>query len=475
MRLEYEKYPFPIKSGHTPFLHQIKTTEFLLWNKRSYVFNEMGTGKTLSALWAADFLIINEKIRRVLIVCPLSTMRAAWGRDILFNLPHRKFAIAHGPKDIRAKIIRGTAELVIINHDGLKIVEDHITNAGFDLMIVDELTAFKNYSTDRTKVACRIANRMKAVWGLTGAPTPNGPVEAYGQAKVVNPTNPFLPRFFTQFRDRVLERVNAFVWIPKHDANQLVHKILQPAIRYTRDECLDLPPCTKEVRLIEMTQEQKVAYETMRQRLLIEHKDGTITAANAAIKLLKLMQIAAGAVKDDDGNVITYNASSRMSELYDILEATPQRKLVIFAAFRAVVENINEFFLSKKVKSAIIYGSVDHKERARHIEAFQDGDLEVLVIQPQAAAHGITLTAASTVVWQSMVPSNEIYGQANDRIARIGQSRNQLIIHLIGCQAENHMLRLLERKQANSTDLLNSFSDFLSNDPIDIADLEPSS
>lgn len=461
MILEYEKYIYPIKQGNKPFDHQVKTAEFLLSNKRAYVFNEMGTGKSLSALWAADFLIINEKVHRVLIVCPLSTMRAAWGRDILFNLPHRRFAIAHGSKDVRLKVLRGSAEIVIINHDGLKIIEDHILAAGFDLLIVDELTAFKNYSTDRTKVACRIASKMKAVWGLTGAPTPNGPLEAFGQAKVVNPTNPYLPKFFTQYRDRVVERVNQFVWIPKHDANAFVHKILQPAIRYTRDECLDLPPCTKEVRQTEMTQDQKVAYETMRQRLLIEHENGFITASNAAIKLLKLMQIAAGAVKDDEGNVIVYNASTRMSELYDIFTQTPQEKLVIFAAFRAVVEQIHKFFTDKGIKSAIIYGSVDHKERARHIENFQDGDLKVLVIQPQAAAHGITLTAASTVVWQSLIPSNEIYGQANDRIARIGQQRNQLILHMIGCPAEAHMLRLLERKQANSTDLLQSFSDFL--------------
>lgn len=279
--LPYEKYPYPIKEGHTPFSHQKVTTEFLLFNKRAYVFNTMGTGKTLSALWAADFLLINEKIRRVLIACPLSTMRAAWGRDILFNLPHRRFAICHGSRQYRSQVLKTSAEIVIINHDGLKVIEDEILAAGFDLFIVDELTGFKNFSADRTKCAFRIAHKMKAVWGLTGSPTPNGPLEAFGQAKVVNPKNPYLPMYFTAFRDQVVEKVSEFIYIPKHGANALIHKILQPAIRFTREECLDLPPCVKDTRFVELTKEQATAYEAMRKQLLVEHSEGIITAANA--------------------------------------------------------------------------------------------------------------------------------------------------------------------------------------------------
>jgi SNF2 family DNA or RNA helicase len=135
--------------------------------------------------------------------------------------------------------------------------------------------------------------------------------------------------------------------------------------------------------------------------------------------------------------------------------------LVVFAAFRADVERIVEFFEKKGAQIGFIYGSVSEKQRGALIKDFQDGELEVLVIQPQSAAHGITLTAANTVVWYSLIPSNEFYLQANDRIIRIGQIRNQYIIHLVGSPAENRLLRMLGDKTEQSDDLMESFEDFL--------------
>lgn len=458
----FAEYPFPIKAGRKAMGHQRETVRFFVCNRQAYCFNDMGTGKTLSALWASDFLMRNEKIKKVLIVAPLSTMRSAWVRDLVLNIPNRTYAVAHGTKQRRERAIKSDANFVVINHDGLKIMQDCIIRDGnFDLMIVDELTAFKNYSADRTKSAERVARAIGPVWGLTGRPTPNSPIEAFGQAKVVNPNNPYLPRFFGQFRDMVVEKINQFVWIPKYGANDVVFRILQPAIRFTRDQCLDLPPCTVDTRTIEMSIEQRTAYEKMRNELLIEYREGVITAGNAAIKLLKLTQIAAGSVKDDEGKVVRLDCKPRMNELFDIFEETPQGKLVVFAAFRADVERIVEFFVAKKVKAGCIYGSVDEKQRSKLIQSFQEVDLNVLVIQPQSAAHGITLTSSNTVVWYSLIPSNEYYTQANDRIIRIGQTRNQYIIHLVGCPAETRLLKLLERKQVQSNDLMDSFEDFL--------------
>lgn len=459
----FAEYPFPIKAGRKAMNHQRETVKFFLCNRNGYCFNDMGTGKTLATLWACDFLMRNLKIKKVLVVAPLSTMRSAWVRDLVLNIPNRTYAVAHGTRQKREFAIRSDANFVVINHDGLKIMQNVIIADGnFDLMVIDELTAFKNYSAERTKAAERVARAIGPVWGLTGRPTPNSPLEAYGQAKVVNPKNPFLPRFFGQFRDLVVDKINEYVWIPKDNANDTVFRILQPAIRFTRDQCLDLPPCTIDTRFIEMSVEQKSTYETMRKELLVEYREGIITAANAAIKLLKLTQIAAGSVKDDVGNTVFLDCKPRMNELFDIFEETPQGKLVIFAAFRADVERIVDFFGKKKVKTGFIYGSVDEKQRGKLIQDFQEKDLAVLVIQPQSAAHGITLTAANTVVWYSLIPSNEFVTQANDRIVRIGQTRNQYIIYLVGSSAETRLLKLLERKQTQSNDLMDSFEDFLS-------------
>lgn len=459
--MKFEEYPWPIKKGHTVFSHQKETTKFALANPRCYILNDMGTGKTLSAAWAADILMINERIDKVLVVCPLSTMMSTWVKDIIFNLPHRKYCIVHGSRERRAQLLQSDADFYIINHDGVKIMEDAIVQRNFKLIIIDELTAFKNAQAERTKAMIRIARRAKGVWGMTGEPTPNSPEEAYGQAKVVNPGNPYLPPYYTQYRNMVMERVNQFIFYPKPGAEKVVHRVLQPAIRFKREDCVDLPPCLYETREVPLSDEQAAAYEIMRKQLLVEHQSGQISAVNAAVKISKLLQIAAGDVKDDDGNIVSYNANPRLNELYDIYLETPQKKLVVFAANRASVERVARFLESKGASVGIIYGSVDQKERAQHISAFQGGKLNVLAIQPQAASHGITLTAANTVVWYSILPSNEVYNQANHRIIRIGQTRNQYIIHLVGCKAEKRYLKIIEDKQSLSEATLANFEEYL--------------
>jgi SNF2 family DNA or RNA helicase len=134
---------------HEPFEHQKKTAGFLTMNKRAFCFNEQGTGKTASAIWAADYLMKLGKVRRVLVICPLSIMDSAWRADLFTFAMHRTVDIAHGAKDKRKKIIEGGADFVIINYDGVEIVQDAIANGGFDCIIIDEATHYKNVQTKR--------------------------------------------------------------------------------------------------------------------------------------------------------------------------------------------------------------------------------------------------------------------------------------------------------------------------------------
>lgn len=456
----FDEYPWPMKNPeHRPYQHQKDTTTFLLTNKKAYVLNDLGTGKTLSALWACDFLMVNKKIKKVLISSPLSTIKSVWGNEIFMNFVKRKFAIAHGRRSDRVDAINANVDFVIINHDGLVTMEPELMAAKFDVFIIDELTAFKNYKTERSKSAQKIAKSCKAVWGMTAEPTPNTPVEAYGQAKVVNPENPFLPKVFSKFKDMVEDQISTFVTIPKAEAAKVVHRVLQPSIRFVRDECIDIPPCQYIDMEIPLTDEQRKAYESMRKLLMVEYDQGLITASNAAVKAMKLTQIACGWVKNDDGGVNELDSKTRLAELMEIYDSTHRGKLVVFAAFRAAVEGINAFFNDKKIKSDFIHGSVAQNQRASLIDRFQNGDLNVLVIQPQSTSHGVTLTAASTIVWQSLVPSGEVYRQANGRITRIGQARKQTIIHMIGCAAEKRILSILKGKGSMSKEILDLFSD----------------
>lgn len=460
MKLQFSDYLWPMKNKeHKPFRHQVETAKFLLCNKRAFVLNDLGTGKTLAALWSADFLICNDKIKKILIVSPLSTMQSVWGREIFLNLPHRKYAIAHGSQAQRAAVIRGSADFVIINHDGVTVMEDVLNSVNWDLIIIDELTAFKKHTTKRSKAMQAIANRAKAVWGLTGAPTPNGPVEAFGQAKVVNPLNEHLPRYFKQFQYMVEQQIGPYQFIAKPDAHIVVQRVLQPAIRFKRDDCLDIPDCTYETLIVPFGVKQKQAYDQMKNEFLIEYQAGEITASNAAVKMMKLLQISAGSVKDDNGQVMQLDAESRDDEVWRLFEETGKTKLVVFCSFRASIERIYQMFVKNKAKVGQIHGSVDHKVRSELIRRFQDEDLEVLIIQPQSSAHGITLTAANTIVWHSLIASGEIYMQANGRITRAGQTRKQFIYHIIGSQAEKRILQILNGKGNFSESVLDLFAD----------------
>lgn len=456
----FNKYTWPMKNPeHRPYAHQRATAEFLICNKNAIVLNDLGTGKTLSALWAADFLMLNKKIKKVLIASPLSTIKVVWAQEIFYNFTHRKSAIAHGTRADRKVAISSKVDFVIINHDGLVTMEQELINEGFDIMIIDELTAFKNHKTDRWGAANRIARKCKAVWGMTAEPTPNSPTEAYAQAKLVNPNNPFLPSRFTVFRDSVEDKITTHISIPKAGYDKLVHRILQPSIRFVRDDCVDIPDCQYIDLDIPLSEKQQAIYKEMHKQLRVEYEAGEITASNAAIKILKLTQIGAGWVKDDEGNVLEIDSKPRLEQLHEIFLNTHRGKLVVAAAFRAAVEGITAYFKSKKIKAEFIHGSVASDRRAAIINDFQSGDLEVIVIQPQSTSHGITLTAADTIVWHSMVPSGEVHNQFNGRITRIGQTRKQTIFYMIGCPAERRIRNILKNKGNMSKDVLSLFAD----------------
>ncbi len=178
--MNLSEYDWPRPHGFTPFDHQKATAEFLISNRKSFCFNEQGTGKTASVIWAVDYLMKVGVVSRVLIVCPLSVMKAAWQEDLFKFALHRTVAIAHGGRERRKEIINSDAEFVIINFDGVEIVKKEIMAGGFDLIVVDEASAYKNAQTERWKDLRDLTKVIKGLWMLTGTPAAQSPVDAYG-------------------------------------------------------------------------------------------------------------------------------------------------------------------------------------------------------------------------------------------------------------------------------------------------------
>jgi len=444
---------------YDPYDHQKSTASFLTINKKAFCFNEQGTGKTASAIWASDYLLQQDKINRVLVICPLSIMESAWRNDLFNFAMHRKVDVAYGSKKKRKEIIEGDAEYVIINYDGVEIVQDAVAGGGFDLIIVDEATHYKNVQTKRWKTLHKLVGKDTWLWMMTGTPAAQSPTDAYGIAKLVNPAG--VPRFFGSFRDLVMQKVTNFKWIPKDTATNTVHRVLQPAIRYTKEECLDLPPMMYVKREVDMTPQQKKYYKELKSKMIMQAAGEQITAANAAVNMNKLLQISSGAVYTDTGDSLEFDITKRYKVLREVIDES-SKKVLVFVPFKHTIDLLTEKLRKDGITTEIIRGDVSAPKRTDIFKRFQEqDDPKVLVIQPQSAAHGVTLTAANTVVWWSPTSSLETYAQANARVHRSGQDQKCTVVHLQGSYAEKRVYTLLDNRIDVHTKMIDLYKEIL--------------
>jgi SNF2 family DNA or RNA helicase len=460
-KLKVKNVPSPIKRDYTwsgkftPFEHQKETSSFLTLHDRAFCFNEQGTGKTGSVIWAADYLMNIGEVKRVLVLCPLSIMKSAWQQDLFKFAMHRSCSVAYGDANTRKKIINAGCEFVILNFDGAAIVKKEILTGGFDLIVVDEATSYKNPQTNRWKVLRDIAAQAKRLWMLTGTPASQSPVDAYGIAKLVNPDN--TPKFFGQFRDQVMYKVSQYRWAPRPQAKDIVHKVLQPAIRFEKDQCLDLPDVTHVDREAPLTPQQLKYYDLMKKQMKLTAAEETVTAVNAATNINKLLQISGGAVYSDDREVIEFDVSNRIQVILEVIQES-SHKVLVFVPFTHTIDLLERALTKNKISCGVINGKVSLNKRSDLVTRFQNNeDPYVLIIQPQAASHGLTLTAANTVIWYAPVTSVETYLQANARINRPGQKNAMTIVHVRGSDVESRLYSMLRNNISNHEKIIDLY------------------
>jgi SNF2 family DNA or RNA helicase len=453
--MNLSEYTWPRPPGFAPFEHQKTTAEFLTGNPKAFCFNEQGTGKTASVIWAVDYLMTLGLVKRVLVICPLSIMKSAWQQDLFKFAIHRTVTVAYGAREKRKQLVRNDAEFVIINFDGVGIVKKEIMEGGFDLIVVDEASAYKNAQTARWKDLRDLTKVIKGLWMLTGTPAAQSPVDAYGLAKLVNPKG--VPPFFGQFRDSVMNKITAFKWAAKPTAQAVVHNILQPAIRFEKSQCLDLPPVTFAERDAPLTPQQQKYYTILKKQLLIEAAGEEISAINAAVLVNKLLQVAGGAVYSDTGEVIEFDVSNRLNVVQEVIEET-SHKVLVFVPFTHTIELLQKHLTKNGITCDVINGAVPVNKRSDIVKQFQEQpEPKVLLIQPKAASHGLTLTAANTIVWYAPCNSVETYLQANARIDRPGQVNNMTVVHIKGSPVEAKMYSMLQGNIVNHQKVIDLF------------------
>ena len=276
---------------------------------------------------------------------------------------------------------------------------------------------------------------------LTGTPAAQSPLDAYGLAKLAD--GPNCPKFYGQYRDQVMMKVTQFKWVPKPKAQGIVHSILQPAIRFEKKDCLDLPEVTHTEREAPLSAQQMKYYKQLKSQMLIEAGGEEVSAVNAAARINKLLQISGGAVYTDTGEVLEFDVSNRINTVLEVIEEATS-KVLVFVPFTHTIELLRAKLEKQHITCDVINGKVPVNKRSDIVTRFQnEKNPHVLIIQPQAASHGLTLTAADTIIWYAPVTSVETYLQANARINRPGQKNAMTIVHITGSEVEARLYSML--------------------------------
>jgi SNF2 family DNA or RNA helicase len=338
-------------------------------------------------------------------------------------------------------------------------VSDELNKAGFDLIVVDEASAYKTASTKRWKTLAKLLRPSTRLWMLTGTPAAQSPLDAFGLSKLVSPN--LVPKFFTAWRDKVMFQATQFKWVPRPTATQTVFDALQPAIRFTKAECLDLPDVVYQTREVPLSPQVVKYYKELKNQMLIEAAGEEISAVNAASKLTKLLQISGGAVYTDTREVVEFDVSPRLREMMDVINEA-SHKVLIFVPYSHTIELVCNHLTSKGVTNDVINGAVSASNRRAIIDRFESTDEpKVLVIQPKAGSHGITLVSADTIIFWSPVMSVETYLQCIARIDRLGQVNKMLVVNLQGSEVERKMYEMLQGKVNDHTKLVDLYKEEL--------------
>ncbi len=420
--------------GGEPFESQRTTVDLCTTSRRAYVLSEMGVGKTRAVLWAFDYLRHERLANKLLVVAPLSTLVTVWENEIFDNFHHLKSVVLYGDRKKRAKLLAAEADIYIINFDGVGVLHQELwARPDINVVIIDEVASYRNSRIERWKQLQPLVKRAEYAWGLSGAVTPNAPTDAYGIAKLLTPET--VGFSFKDFQSRTMRQVAPFKWVAREEAPNIVHATLQPAVRFTRKECLDLPPTSYITMSCDPGAVATKAYKQMFDCYAAEMRGHEITAANAAVKVSKLLQVSAGFMYDNFGRAVFVGGADRCRQIIEVIEQA-EGKVIVFAAFRYMVEVISGV-LAKKYNVCKVHGDVPKAERDIIFSNFQrNPEPRVLVGHPGCMSHGLTLTAASTVIWATPTTSHEQYQQACARITRSGQQRNTLIVHIAATRAE---------------------------------------
>lgn len=481
--------PSPINYGwkypglYPPRENQLHTAAFGTLYQRAFILNEMRTGKTYSALWAAEYLLQQGFIKRVLVVCLKTTLHIVWEQAMFECLPHRRCSVLHGTREKRKDLLEQNAEFCIINHDGLMVFSEevlrgktvHVDCTGlkdkFDLIIFDEADVLCNHRTKMYKALKSLLTPDVWLWLMTGTPIPNEYADAWGLLSLVCKKLPV--KSWTQFRELVMFRASQYKWLNRDGARQLLFDLMQPAIRFTQAQCFDLPAVQEIFRECELSDEQKRLYRQMQRagRLERTQEESQVAAANAAVKVAKLLQISSGAVRDEFGSKIQIDSKPRIQALLSVLHelgvGNGEKQSAVFMPYKYIMEDVKDALEKKHLRCALVNGDTPDWKRREILKQFSSDftgtrEYEVLIAHPEVVAHGVDLTASESVIWYAPCFGPRFYQQGSQRHQGAKQKGRPVVVHLTATKLERERFAVLRRATQTQSDFLAMYENALS-------------
>ena len=455
-----------------PYKHQITALE-KSWNKEAYAyFMEMGTGKSKVLVDNMAMLYDKGKINGALIIAPKGVYRNWYSQEIPTHLPNHIQSTVVLWNATTTKSKQKEYETLLKSDYNLHIlvmnVEAFSTLKGIDfasqflrthktLMVIDESTTIKTPTAKRTKAIIKLAQHSNYRRILTGSPVTKSPLDLYTQCEFLDPWLLGFQSYYA-FRSRYAQMVErnfggrkVQLVVSYRRLDELSNKLESFSYRVLKEDCLDLPDKIYIRRTIELTEEQKKLYSTMKQMALAQLNGKLLTAPNVLTQMMRLHQITCGHFKSDDGEIQELS-SKRLEELMSVLEET-EGKAIIWANYIYDIEHIVKTIKQEYGEDSVVqyYGAIDSEKRQKNIEQFQNPDSPVrfFVGNPQTGGYGITLTAANTVIYYSNGYDLEKRLQSEDRAHRIGQKKSVTYIDLIAEGTVDEKIVKALRKKIN--------------------------
>lgn len=446
------------------FAHQEYTADFVHNNPLTFITSDPGTGKTRSVLEGFARRKAEGSVDKMLVVAPLSILQPAWGNDIERWTPHLSYGTSvSGSNRKRLEAFEDEVDIVIINHDAVKwlITNSHLLQ-GFQMIAVDESTAFKRHTSGRSKAIRALVEQFPIRVLMTGTPTSNGICDIWHQAYLLD-SGERLGRMYHGFRMQVCTpvqvgpNVNMVKWIDKLGAEEIVAERLRDiTVRFRFEDCLDVPEHTFQTINVQLPPKLMAQYQQLETETLLWGESGKINAVHAGVKAQKLLQLCSGAVYDENRSVQLFDTSRY--EVVMQLVAERDHSVVAFN-WTHQRDQLVALATKQKISFGIIDGTVSQDKRSEVIADFQAGHIQTLFLHPQSAGHGITLTRGRATIWASPTYNAEWFQQLNARIYRAGQERRtETIMVAAENTKEIEVYEILHGKRGRMTGMLDIFS-----------------